>query len=310
MELTWKASEPACALYAATCLSAGLPAADARFVESFSPALDTAIAEFVACDVPADRLLPIMTGLAARGVDDNRQLVEQAITKIAGSRSAWMASAGRLAGVVGGLKAAFQSTYRSLAADSRPLADELALRSRPLVAAWEARCRALLLQLARSTEENVLASTAEIAIIFPVVGGHGIAHRSLNAVTFEAGRKDADPQLPEIVRLPWLLAQLNLDLPMYADHIAPAHRDAVGQWALVPAVLAAAEHVELGTLTTKSIGRALTTWRLADDSAVDDITGHSATLLTWWKTYQDSRTSWAVALGALEQMLFTGANQP
>ena len=87
MELTWKASEPANALYAASCLSAGLPVADARLAEAFAPAVEMVLAEFEACQAPADRLLPILTGLAARGVDDNRQLVEQAITKLVGSRS-------------------------------------------------------------------------------------------------------------------------------------------------------------------------------------------------------------------------------
>ena len=59
MELTWKASEPASALYAATCLSAGLPVADTRLAEAFAPAVEMALAEFDACGTPADRLLPI-----------------------------------------------------------------------------------------------------------------------------------------------------------------------------------------------------------------------------------------------------------
>jgi len=97
MELTWKASESASALYAATCLSAGLPVADARLAEAFAPALDFTLAEFVACGAPADRLLPILTGLSARGVEDNRQLVEQAIAKSVGNRMFVPATVGRLA---------------------------------------------------------------------------------------------------------------------------------------------------------------------------------------------------------------------
>jgi hypothetical protein len=311
MELTWKASEPASALYAANCLSAGLPVADARLAAAFAPGVEMVLAEFDACQAPTDRLLPILTGLAARGVDDNRQLVEQAITKLFGSRSPLSSSAGRLAGAIGGLKAAFHQAYRGTTGDdSRSLADELLLRGRPLVEQWETRGPGMLLAIARSTEENVLVQAAEIALAYPIVGGNGMAHRSLNAVTIEAVLANPFAELPEVVRLAWLLAQLNLDLPMYADHVSAPHRDALGQWALVPAVLAAAEYVELAPLTDGAIGRTLTAWRLvAADTTSDILAAQSATLLTWWQTYQAGQTPWAVALGALEQMLFPAVDQ-
>ena len=126
MELSWKASEPANALYAASCLHAGLPIADTRLAEAFAPAADILLAEFAACNAPTNRLLPMLTALAARGVDDNRQLVEQALTKLVGGRSPLATATARLAGAVGGLKAAFHQAYRAIASDdSRSLADEL-----------------------------------------------------------------------------------------------------------------------------------------------------------------------------------------
>ena len=89
-----------------------------------------------------------------------------------------------------------------------------------------------------------------------------------------------------------------------------AHRDAVGQWALVPAVLAAAEYVELAPLTAEALGRTLAAWRLvAAETTADILAAQSATLMTWWQTYQAGQTPWAVALGALEQMLFPPADQ-
>jgi hypothetical protein len=311
MEIIWKASESASALYAATCLSAGLPVADARMAEAFAPAVDLTLAEFAACGAPADRLLPILTGLASRGVDDNRQLIEQGLAKLVGRQSTVAALVGRLAGAMSGLKAAYQNAYRTIATtDSRPLVDELLLRGRPLLEQWEARGPGLLLQIARSIEENVVAASAEVALVYPLVGGNGIAHRSLNAVTFEAVLTNPIEQLPEVVRLAWLLAQLNLDLPMYADHVAAPHRDAVGQWAMIPPVLSAAEYVELAPLSVAAIGRALVAWRLVDAAeGVDAIADKADTLMTWWKTGQDGRTPWAVALGALAQMLFPGPDQ-
>ena len=168
----------------------------------------------------------------------------------------------------------------------------------------------MLVQLARSTEENVLVANAEIALVYPFVGGHGMAHRQLNCVTFEAVLTNPIDSLPEVMRLAWLLAQLNLDLPMYADHVSADRRDAVGKWALVPAVLAAAECVELARLSAETVGKTLAAWRLAESaSTAEAVANQSETLLTWWKTYQEGRTPWAVALGALEQMLFSTADQ-
>jgi hypothetical protein len=314
MELTWKASESASALYAAKCMSDGLPVADARLAEAFAPALDFALAEFVACGAPADRLLPILTALAARGADDNRQLVEQAIAKTVGRGMFVPATIGRLATSIGGLKAAFQNAYRAtVAADSPPLVDELTVLGRPLLAQWEAHGPGLLSQIARSTEQNVVAAGAEVVLVYPLVGGNGFAYRALNAVTIEATPTDPCAELPEVVRLAWLLSQLNLDLPAYADRVLPANRDMVGRWATIPPVLAAAEYVGLAPFSLEAIHQALVVWRLVDQHGGESPIADRAptlttatTLMAWWTTLQQGQTPWAVALGALEQMLLPG----
>lgn len=300
MELTWKASESASGLYAATCIRSGLPVADPRLAEAFVPSLEFALAEFDTCRAPADLLFPIMTGLAARGVEDNRQLVEQSFARLIGKDKLRPEAASRLATAVGGLKAAFLNAYhQTIADDSKPLVDELLLRGRPLLEQWEARGPGLVRQIARSTEENIVVDAAEVTLVYPIVGAGGIAHRAVNTVTFEAVLTNPSEILPEVLRLAWLLAQLNLDLPLYADNIAAEHRDAVAQWATVPPVLAAAEHVELIQLSEPSVAEAIRAWRLP---AGGDEQG--ATLLQWWTTYQEGGTPWAVALAALEQMLF------
>ena len=168
---------------------------------------------------------------------------------------------------------------------------------------WEARGPGLLLQIARSTEENVVAEAAEVTLVYPIVGGNGIAHRGVNTISFEAVLANPVDELPEVLRMAWLLAQLNLDLPMYSENIVAEHRDAVAQWAMVPPVLAAAEHVELATLSPESLAHAIVAWRLADDS-----NDRADTLLQWWTTYQEGSTPWSVALVALEHMLFVAAD--
>ena len=113
-----------------------------------------------------------------------------------------------------------------------------------------------------------------------------------------------------MLRLAWLLSQLNLDLPMYSDHVTAAHREVVGEWAMIPPVLSAAEHVELAPYSAEAVVRTLVAWRLVDASdAADAIAAQADTLMTWWHTCQESRTPWAVALAALEHMLFPGSDR-
>jgi hypothetical protein len=304
MELTWKASEPASALYAANCLAERQPIADVRLGEAYAPVVAVALGELETCGVPPEPMLAVLAGLAAAGVDDSRQLVEQALRKLAGIGDTANPFIGRLAGAVSGLKSGFQNAHRATAAnESSELVDELLLRGRPIFEQWDARGPGMLDQIARSTEERVLVPRADVVLVYPLVGGHGVAHRTVNVVTFEAVLANPVETLPEIVRMAWLLAQLNLDLPIYADHIPAAGRDSVGKLGVVPPVLAAAEYVELASFSVETLRQALTAWRVVGVEVSDpELSALADTLFNWWHTYQEGSTPWAVALAALEQM--------
>ena len=98
----------------------------------------------------------------------------------------------------------------------------------------------------------------------------------------------------------WLLAQLNLDLPKYAEHVAADRFETLAAQAMIPPVLAAAEYVDFVRLDAALIARALDEWRVASS---DDENSLAETLLTWWTTYDEGQTTWPVALAALEKML-------
>jgi hypothetical protein len=307
MQLTWKASESTSALYAALMLNEGHAAADARLAAAFAPAIEITRSEFEAAKLPVTPFFAQLTSLSASGVEDNRHLVEQACAKIIGRSAPQAAQASRLASTVGGLRAAFLSAYRAAASsfpDSPPLVDELLLRGRPIMEQWEARGPGLLAQIRRNCEENLLVENATITLVHPILGGHGLAHRAFNTITYEAVLTNPDDSLPETLRIAWLLAQLNLDLPIYAENLAAERRELVGQLALLPPVLAAAEHVELAPLHAASLERAITLWRI---EAAGDPAETAATLLTWWDTLQQAATPWPVALAALDQMLAPAA---
>jgi hypothetical protein len=286
MELRWKISDSASCFHAAAMLALGRPLVDAELAS----ALESPVADFAAecgnMGSDAGQLLDLLAMLGA-DVDNNQQLSALALTKLQGGRPS-ESSVAALARQITALEHAYLRI--------RPeIAEELALRSQPLRAQWEARGPGLLTQLANLTEAHLIAAGATAAIVQPVVGGFGAALIPSNLVRIEGVIADPLPHLPETVRLGWLLAQLNLDLPMFHDQLARDRVLDVGKLALVPAVLTAAEKVELVHDVERTLPAALTAWGLAEDLA--------PTLLAWWDTYCISKPAWAVALAALDAML-------
>ena len=176
------------------------------------------------------------------------------------------------------------------------MVDELALRARPVQEQWQARGPGLLRQLARLTEESFVAPSAEVVLVTPWVGGHGRADLKTNRVIFEAVLANPHEDLPEALRLGWLLAQLQADVPIYGEAISGGRLEEVAALATVPAVLAAAQEVEWATCDAAGIARALECWYPAALPMAD-------TLARWWQAYEGGSTSWAVAWRALEPLL-------
>jgi hypothetical protein len=177
------------------------------------------------------------------------------------------------------------------------LAEELAARVRPLREQWEARGPGMLIEIARLTDPAVVPMAAEVVLVGPYVGGHGLAHQAQNRVTLEAILFNPLPELPETVRLAWLLAQLNADLPLISDVIPPARSFAAVQLAMIAPVLAAAEAVELSECNESSIAAALQAWLPSVNA-----TSAAPQIWSWWNAWLDHPTRWPVAVSALEQM--------
>lgn len=173
--------------------------------------------------------------------------------------------------------------------------DELELRSAPLREQWEARGAGLLAGIGRLIAPELLVDSAGVVLVHPVLGGGGHAHPRYNLVRFEAVLANPVASLPEVLRLGWLIAQLNFDLPIVADYLAGERGRMVASRALIPAVLAAGQDVELTAANDATLATALQTWT---GGAQD-----TEPLSQWWQTYLDSSPPWPVALRALEQML-------
>ncbi|NOY29806.1 MAG: hypothetical protein GXP28_06400 [Planctomycetes bacterium] len=287
MQLRWKASFSATCLYAAHCMAEGLPIADARLAAALQPAVDQLLREIKAWGWSSESMLPLLVSLAAEH-ENNRQLVQRAADKLRGAGALGREPVVRLAGCVADLEAAMLG--------ERPqLVEELAVRGRPLREQWEARGPGLLREMSRLVAENsFLAPAAEIVLVAPLVGGHGQTHLPSNRVTFEAVLANPHAELSEVLRLGWLLGQLNFDLPCFSDSIPGSRLELVARLAALPLVLAAAERVELVS-PAPDIGQTLECWHLPAET--------SECLHDWWQTYTASDVRWTVALAGLNAML-------
>jgi hypothetical protein len=299
MEITWKASFSASCLHAAACLADGLPIIDGEFSELAAEPAEVLQATLRECSLDPVPTLRALTSWAAH-YENNRELVQVALAKLRGPGGVNEQHLSLIAAAIGNLET------RILAA--RPeMVEELALRGRPLQEQWNARGPGLLKQIERLTEENFVAPSAEVVLVQPVLGGAGFANMRANRVVFESVLTNPHPTLPEALRLGWLLAQLNADVPIYAEAVSPGMLPKIAALATVPVVLWAAETVEWATCDVATMELALGCWhvdtlgfRHADMQSPQQTADQ---LFKWWNAYHDSSTPWPVAWRALESLL-------
>jgi hypothetical protein len=291
ISLRWLASVSASCLHAAEGLCRGRAPADQRFAAALAEPAGELSAAIKAGGLPAPRFWRELIALSA-GIENNRQLAETALAKTVGRGAQAQTAAPRIAAAIAALEAAAQRA-------APKLLDELALRGEPIRLQWEARGPGMLHRIGQLTDERLLAPSADVILVQPTFGGGGAAHLDYNSVRLEAVLANPLESLPEVVRLCWLLAQLQLDLPVFSEAILRDRLPHVAALAMLPPVLTAAEHVELIRPGGESIAAALAAWNLPSPADVD----MAALLADWWGTYLESRPGWTTALAALDRML-------
>jgi hypothetical protein len=290
LELTWRPHMLLSGLHAAEAIARSQPLADSRLAEALEePALRFA-AEINAAAIPARRFWAHLIPLAAK-IAGRRQLVETAVIKTTGRTA-------RFETIVSNLQATIAAVESALAAALPNLSVELALRERPLREQWEARGAGMLRRIAELTDDSLLVPACDVLLVHPALGGGGDTHLAYNSVRIEAVLANPMAELPEVVRLAWLIAQLHLDLPLHSEPIHADRLPHIARYAMLPPALIAAESVELVRCAADLIPQAISAWRLAVPTGVD-----AATLVSqWWQTYLETRPPWNVALEALDQL--------
>lgn len=291
MELQWIPSATSSCYHAAEGLRRGLQLASPSLTARFAEAAENLAAEIRSVGLDEDRVWTYLCAYAHQ-LEANRQLITQALQKTAGAHGFTGRVAEGLVGRVADLEAAMKADL--------PDADtELQHRRGPIEQHWKARGPGLLRAFASVTDEGLLAGRAEIVLVYPAFGGGGTAHLNNNSIRVEAVLANVQPELPETVRVGWLLAQLNHDIPIYGERVHRSRLPLLAQLATLPPILQSAEVVELASLSKEMLITALSTWRIDVASNVET----ADIMLNWWDTYTSSRPSWNIALAALDQML-------
>ena len=161
----------------------------------------------------------------------------------------------------------------------------------------------LLAAIGRATDAELLVERADVLVVHAISGGGGQAYLPYNSVSIEAVLANPHAELPEVVRLGWLISTLQFDLPKFSEEIAPARLPVLAGLAMMPAALEAADYVELARNTPATLERALTAWELVETGQPGRAEALAATLDNWWRTFREAPTAWAIALRALDEML-------
>lgn len=289
MELIWKYSRPASCFHAAWALFHKLAPSDARLAEALA---DPVARLGQACDeehVPArvfvNHLVPLSIGTL-----NLRELAERALIKTIGR------------GETGIRLNRFHNSLVEISSGFARVVPEKEAHSATtgsLQPDWARRGAGLLTGIANESEPAVLVEGADIVLVFPYRQGLGVSYLPYNLVGIEMTSDDPVPQLPEVIRLAWLLSMLNLDLPRYAEQVKSNALWTVGALALIPIALKAAQTLELAVCDEQNIRQAVENWLPFEEN----LPTKAETVLQWWDVYQTMRPEFPAALNALDRLL-------
>jgi hypothetical protein len=225
--------------------------------------------------------------------DQPEQIAQQACKQIFAEVAFDSTTKNFIAGRIGEIQAAYAMLFPKFA-------PQLELRLRPIRELWDGWGPGIMAHVGRLTERRLISSQATVVGVQPVVGGAGRAYPSYQFATIEAVLTNPVAELPEVIRLAWLLAQLGA--AQFAPHetAEPIRSPFVWALAMLPPVLAGSQIVELARIDEANVALAIEQWSIA---IPDALTNPAQSLLHWWETYLQTRPSWEVALNAIDKML-------
>lgn len=191
---------------------------------------------------------------------------------------------------------------QAYAASNPGIVEELQLRFGPIRELAESYLPGLLRMVERVANPLLIPERARVVVVPPYRGGYSRSFPVSNTILWEGLLVNVQPQLPEVLRLCWSVAQLNLEVPALVGELSRGAACAAGAWALIPLTLHAGSELELCRCDQGTVQLAAETWQPKpwNDLSFEQT---SATVWKWWETYVAMRPDWPVALGALIALL-------
>jgi hypothetical protein len=296
MHLQWISSYSTSALHAAECLCRfSSQVQDENLRDKLGPAaqaLGTCLE-----DLDAQRTQGLWDELAVLGskINSNSALANQLITEH-GQGFVEHSLIQRLTGSITDVEAAFKLLFPKYV-------EQFDYRIRPLQEQWIGYGSGFLAHIRRLTRSDELIREACVIGVQPILGGAGRAHVEHQAIHIEAVLTNPLPELPEVVRLGWLLSQLHsLGFRSQLTYSQESLRNLLPIAMLIPS-LAAAEVLELTQCNEAIAELAIENWNIAIPANQDVLTELIPLLMDWWETCLKTKPDWSVAIKALAQRL-------
>jgi hypothetical protein len=248
-------------------------------------------------DLDAQRTQGLWDALAVLGskINSNSALANQLITEH-GQGFVEQSLFQRLTGSITDVEAAFKLLFPKYV-------EQFDYRIRPLQEQWIGYGSGFLAHIRRLTRSDELIREACVIGVQPILGGAGRAHVEHQAIHIEAVLTNPLPELPEVVRLGWLLSQLHsLGFRSQLTYSQESLRNLLPIAMLIPS-LAAAEVLELTQCNEAIAELAIENWNIAIPANQDVLTELIPLLMDWWETCLKTKPDWSVAIKALAQRL-------
>lgn len=291
IKITWKTSPEISPLYAAAAVASGMPMADPQLAGLIGQSVQSISDRLAVADLDVDRF---WSGLIAAGdrQRDHRARVETALLQAGCGELAADSIAPTISGQLADLKIAYGEAFPKLN-------EQLPLRARVLREQWEARGPGLIAVLGKLTHRDLMPKKGTVVPVQPALGGGGDASPEAGLIWIEAVLANPFPDIPEVVRLGWLLARIGLGRKSASKLVDAKRLPDLAALALLPIVIEAAREVEL--LADVELTRLLDAWniRRINSNCNAEILGN------WWSQMRDGATPFPVGLKALDRILST-----
>lgn len=181
-----------------------------------------------------------------------------------------------------------------------PVDERATLESSPLRDRWQRDARDYIQALIELTDESIVPEKAFIYLIPTLTGDIAKTHPVEDIIEVEVEQSIALTELPDVIRLGWLVAQLNMNTLSPELDLPEDKLDLLKKLALVPVALSASEAAGWAVCQERTIEQAAQTWL----GKRKELTKPAIEALdAWWEVYRERRPPWKSALTALHRML-------